>query len=366
MAIVSDGFLHIGGAEKVLLELVALYPKADLFIPIINQQIQSKLMVKTQGKIRTTFFSRLPFFYQHASWLKPLLIFYWESLNLSEYQFVISSSHSFNSKLVKAPAGVPHLSYVHTPPRYLSKHFSEIKLWKNPTISWLTKPLFNWLKTKDQLSGKRPTLLIANSDNVKQRIRLAYHRPSLVVYPPVEVRPMNFKPLSFNQKKYYLCFSRLVRQKGLDLAVKALTKLDLPLVVVGTGPELNHLKKIAGPKVTFLGFVDDKKLVKIFAQAKALINCAREEDFGMVTVEAASHGLPVIAYRSGGLKETVLENKTGVFFDQHTVESLMRALKKFEQMTIKPEDCSALAQQFSKHIFRKKIVTAVNHLITHD
>lgn len=362
MAIVHDGFLHVGGAETVLLDLVELYPTADLFIPIINRHLRPLLTKKTQGKIHTTFFSNWPFFYEQASLLKPLLIFYWENLNLSGYDFVISSSHSFNAKLINVPKKVTHLSYVYTPPRYLTRHYNEITSLKNPLVAWLSAPLLKWLRAKDQVSGQKPTVLVAISRTVQARIKQIYHRPSLLIYPPVATN----QPLrKLTAPQSYLCFSRLVKQKGLDLAVRTCTKLNLPLNVVGVGPELDNLKKLAGPTINFLGYLNEQELDQIFNRTIGLINCAHEEDFGMVTVEAAARGIPIIAYRSGGLRETVLENVTGVFFNQHTEKSLIKALNKFNRLPIDPQDCADFAQQFSKEIFRKKIVKLVKYLSNH-
>ncbi len=363
MAIVHDGFLHVGGAEKVLLDLIDIYPQADLFIPIINQSLIELLKAKSKGKIHTTIFSYIPYFYEKASFLKPILIFYWENLNLSKYNFVITSSHSFNSKLINVSKSAKHLSYIYTPPRYLSNNFNEISFIKDPKLNWLIKPLLNWLKKKDYESGKKPNLMIAISETVRERIKKAYGRSSLVIYPPVETK----KAIDTSKNQgYYLCFSRLVKQKGIDLAVRSFNHLGLPLVIVGTGPELDKLKKIANPNIKFLGFLSEDQLDSVFSQAKALVNCAIEEDFGMVTVEAATRGIPTIAYYSGGLKETVLNNKTGVFFTEHNVESLCNAIIKFKKAKISPQDCHNFAQKFSKQIFKKKIKIAVNYLIDHE
>lgn len=356
-AIVSDSFIHIGGAEKVLLELLSLYPTADLFVPIINKNIKEKVRAKTKGKIYTTFFSYFPFFYKNASLLKPVLIFYWERLNLSKYSLVISASHSFNSKLINTSKKSVHISYVYTPPRYLSNNFNEIQIIKYTWIQKIVSPLIGWLHKKDLESGQKPNLIISISKTIQQRVLERYKRKSLLIYPPVSIS----KIIKNNKNKYYLCFSRLVKQKGIDLAVRTCTKYDIPLVVVGTGPEEMNLKKIAGPTITFLGFVDDSKIEKVFSDAKALINCAIEEDFGMVTIEAASMGLPVIGYKSGGILETIVEGKTGLFFENHTVESLITCIRKFEKMKFKSQETHNFAQQFSSEIFKKKFSKLVSY-----
>jgi len=357
LAIITDGFLHVGGAEKVLLELIKIYPKADLYIPIINNNIKSEITKSTKGKIHTTLISKIPYFYEHASLLKPLLIFYWERLNLTKYQLVITLSHSFNSKLVNTPSSTIHISYVLTPPRYLSEHYNETLFLKKPVIKFFTNPLIWWLKNNDIRSGEKPNLLISISKTIQKRVFKTYNRKSLLIYPPISI-PQKIKTKS---GQHYLCFSRLVKQKGTKLAIETCTKLNLPLVVVGTGPELENLKRIAGQTITFTGFINQKKLETIFMNTKAMINCAIEEDFGMVTIEAAARGIPIIGFRSGGIEETILENKTGIFFDKHTVKSLSIAINKFETMTFDAIDCHNFAKEFSTNVFRKKIKTVVHH-----
>ena len=358
IAIVNDSFLHIGGAEKVVLELIALYPQADFFCPIINEQLKNKITQKTTGKVFSTVASNIPFFYSNASLLKPLLIFYWQKLNLNKYDLVISSSHSFNSKLINTPKKCIHISYVYTPPRYLDTNFNEMTFIKSNIGEIIFSPLMRWLKKKDLESANKPDLLIAISKTIQKRIKNRYQKKSLVIYPPVNTSK---KIVKNNNNKYFVCFSRLVKQKGIDLAVKTCTQYNLPLVVVGTGPEMKNLKMIAGPTVSFKGYVPSSKLKKIFANAKALINCAIEEDFGMVTVEAAGMGLPVIGYKSGGIEETLLDEKTGVFFETHTVESLITSIKKFEKINFNPKDSHEFAKKFSIQIFRKKIKAVVNY-----
>jgi len=357
-AIIHDAFLHIGGAEKVFLELVDLYPEADIYIPIINKNLLYLIEKKTKGNIYSSFLSKLSFFYRYASIFKPLLIFYWENLNLKKYKIIITSSHSFNSKLVNTTKETTHISYVYTPPRYLSKHFNEIRFLKNSLIRILLFPLLRWLKKKDYQSGQKPTLIISISKTIQNRIWNTYNRKSLVIYPPVNLSQLITKK---GKGKYYLCFSRLAKQKGISLAVKTCTKLQLPLIVVGTGSELGNLKKIAGPTIVFKGFIKDEELEEIFINTKAMINCAIEEDFGMVTIEAASRGIPTIGYNSGGLKETIIKNKTGIFFDEHTVESLSEALIKFEKKSFDSKDCYNFSRKFSTKIFRMKMKKLIEY-----
>lgn len=358
VAIVQDSFLHIGGAEKVFIELIKIYPSADLFVPIISKKLSSVLLNKYRSQVKTTFLSHLPYLHNFASIFKPFLILYFESLNLNQYDLVISSSHSFNSKIIKVKYPTTHISYVHTPPKYLGNEFNENQFIKKNLLQQILKPLFIWLTKKDLISGSRPNLMIANSKTVQKRILDRYKRKSLLVYPPVEIQP-----IVNSQKKYFITFSRLVKQKGVALAVEACTKLSLPLIVIGRGPELENLKKIAGPTIKFAGFIKTKDLDKIFKHTIAMINCAIDEDFGMTTVEVSSRGIPVIGYKSGGLAETIVDQKTGLLFSKFTVESLMKTIKLMNKLTFDPNEINNYAQKFSNKIFRKKMTIIVNHIL---
>jgi glycosyltransferase involved in cell wall biosynthesis len=353
VAIVHDVFIEQGGAERVLLRLLSLYPGADVSAPLITPKARRLLKKAGAGTIVTSPFNSLPLVHSASILLKPVLFLYWQTLNFSGYDLVISSSHSFSSKAVRTPAHALHISYIHTSPRYLYDEYSETRILKNPLMKGVLWPLLAWLRAQDFAAAQRPDVLVANSRAVARRIRKYYGRSSVVIHPPVLLPKRVPKRLPLDQQ-YYLCFSRLASQKGIDLAVRACTQLGRPLKVVGEGSERAYLESIAGPTVQFLGRVPDKQLAKIFTGARAMIYPAIEEDFGMAPVEAMGYGVPIIAHRSGGTKETVIEGKTGIFFDEWTVAGVGRAIEQFERRRFSPAACRRQAEHFSAAHFDRQ------------
>ena len=361
-AIIHDVFIEKGGAERVFLSLLELYPHADVYIPLLSSDHISEIQKKTSGKIFSSFLNKIPFVHSASVILKPLLFLYWEYLDLSGYEVVVTSSHSFSSKAVITSPDTHHVSYVHTSPRYLYTEYNETRILKKKFFRILLLPLLSWLRSQDFLAAQRPDVLVANSKVVQRRIQKYYRRSSVVIPPPVKI------PVLKNQLKkaklteqYFLCHSRLTVQKGIDLAIIACNELKLPLVVVGIGSQDSYLRSIAGQTIQFKGFVPDEDMPKVYAGAKALIYCSIEEDFGLVPVEAMAYGIPVIGYRSGGTAETVLHQKTGLLFDDFTVEELKQTLKNFGKTNIVPEVCKRHARKYSEEQFKlkmKKVIEA--------
>lgn len=214
------------------------------------------------------------------------------------------------------------------------------------------------LRLYDFHISQRPDILIANSQNVAKRINKFYRRDAVVIYPPIDVEKYRVSSREYvgKGKDYYLTVGRLVRGKGIEVVVEACTRLGMPLKVVGTGPLLAHLKKVAGKKVEFLGQVSDENLPALLTQAKAVIVASEDEDFGIVPVEAQACGTAVIARRAGGYLETVVEGKTGEFFQGN---NLAEVLSKFNPKKYKAEDCRSQAEKFSKEKFQKQILELI-------
>lgn len=366
VALVHDVFIEHGGAERVVLELLALYPGADVFVPLVTPAAKELLIAWGARRVFSSAFNAVPFIHSASILLKPFLFWYWESLDLGEYDLVISSSHSFSAKAVITGPETLHLSYIHTPPRYLYAEFNETRVLKHPVMRVVLAPLLAWLRHQDFLAAQRPDILVANSQEVQRRISKYYRRDSVVVYPPVKI-PRSLKQKSSRQKPYYICFSRLAKQKGILLAVQACTRLNRPLKIIGEGSELATLQQTAGPTVEFLGRVPDEQLPAIFAGAQALIYPALEEDFGMAPVEVMGHGVPVVAHRSGGVQESVVAGKTGIFFDEWSVDGVVTAIQAFEQQQFSAAQCRRQAQHFSTSVFRRKLARLVEtHLRKHS
>lgn len=362
VALVHDYLKEYGGAERVVEALHEIWPEAPLYTSFVDHEGMGGPANGRAGfwerfkdwDIRTSFCQKIPYFAKFASPLRFLIPWIWESFNFDEYDLIISSAGSYITKGILTRADAVHICYCHTPPRALWG-LPTASNWKNSFFGRLLVPLMTHnLRQYDFLAAQRVDYFIANSENTKERIKKFYKREATVIYPPVnEV----LVPPSRNASagKYYLAVGRLSREKRIDLAIEVCKKLNLPLKIVGTGIEEESLKKISGERIEFLGKISDEELSKVYTQAKALIFTAEEEDFGIVPVEAMAHGRPVIAIRQGGVKETVIDGKTGLFFNELTAESLEAAIKKFEKMKISSEDCRKQAEKFSKERFKKEI-----------
>lgn len=355
VALVHDYLREFGGAERVLETLHQMFPQAPIYTAYLNFQglgIHAK-RVKTWD-IHTSWLQKLPL----ANWLiSPLRIFapmIFESFNLRDYDLVISSSSIYFAKAVLTTPKTLHIAYIHTPPRYLYGYSTSFNYQKN----WLTKILGElanfFLRFYDFEISQRPDILVANSKNVAERIKKFYRREAVVIYPPVDFEAFSLELTKFNQKTgaYYLSVSRLVRGKGIEIIVQACTQLGLPLKIAGKGPEMENLKKLAGPSVEFLGEVRQEDLAKLYYHAKALVVASEDEDFGITAVEAQSSGTPVIALGNGGYLETIQDGKTGIFFNE-SIQALTEVLQNFDPGKYKIADCLSNAKKFSKANFVK-------------
>jgi glycosyltransferase involved in cell wall biosynthesis len=363
IALVHDYLIEYGGAERVLEALHEIFPEAPIYTAYLdlNGLGFHKEEIKTWN-IKTSWMQHVPFARRLISPFRIFAAKTFESFDLSDYDVVISSCNTYFSKAVKTKPNTLNLSYIHTPPRYLYGFTTSFNYKKHWWTRIVGEVMNHFLRIVDFETSKLPNILIANSKNVQERINKFYRRESVVIYPPVEVERFMIKDLRLdnNKKEYFLSVSRLVRGKGVEVIVKACTKLNLPLKVVGSGPEQEYLKKIAGENVEFLGGVKDEELPQLYANAKALIVSSEDEDFGITAVESQAAGTPVIAVAAGGYLETVIDKKTGLFFDRATAESLMEVLQKFNSKDFKPEDCQKNAQKFSKERFKKEILDLVD------
>jgi len=367
IAIIHDSYTCSGGAERVFLKLVQIFPDADIYTSLITPEFLKDLSKKTKGRINYSGLSSFKFLLDYADYFKPYILFYWKTLDLDKYDLILSSSHSFCSNWVRVRG--KHISYIHTPPRYLYGVYNEMQFLRRVPFKYLFFPTFSLIRKLDYVNSKKIDLLVANSKNVQKRIKKYYGRNSTVVYPPVVI-PKRVGKTSGREKerkgKYYLFFSRLVKQKGCELCIKAFNQNKKPLYVVGKGKEEKVLKKIANKNIKFLGSQTDRKMMTILMGAKALIYCSIEEDFGIVPLEAMGHGIPVIAYKSGGVKETVIEGKTGIFFHKYNEQSLNKAIDKFEFTKFSRNECIGQAQRFNEKIFEDKIRYQVRKVLGHS
>lgn len=364
VAIVHDWLTNQGGAEKVVLALHELFPKAPIYTSVYKKSAFPEFK---DADIRTTFLQKIPsrLKYRHQLWsvLRPLAF---RSLDLSDFDVVISVSTA-ESKQVQVGKKAVHICYCNTPIRYYWVQYERYKKDPglgilNPLAKLLLPVLVGHLRKGDFKAAQKVDHFLANSTEVQARIKKYYKRDSSVVFPPVDTA--KFTPERRAKRSGYLVVGRLIPYKRVDLAVRACTELNVPLTVVGTGPEYEKLRRIAGPKVSFQGFVPDDELPKYFQTAKAFIFSA-EEDFGIVAVEAMAAGCPVVAFEKGGSRDTVIEGKTGVLFEKQTVSSLKKALRRFETKKFKTQDIIEHSYKFDVEEFKLEMSELVRQANVH-
>lgn len=353
VALVQDWLVKFGGAEWTLLNWHRIFPDAPLYTLVYD----SKKMGKTFSDfdVRTTYIQKIPGAVKHYQMLLPLMPGAWERLDLTEYDLVISSCSSCCKGIITRPDAV-HICYCHTPTRYFWDMFYEYKRESNPIKAFLMTPFIHKLRMWDRLAADRVDYFIANSEFTKKRIAKYYRRDADVIYSVGG----NFVPQeiydSTENEDYYLTIGRLIGYKRFDLAIEACNRLGKRLIIVGTGNEEENLKKIAGPTIEFKGYCSDEEILEYYAKAKAFLFPGLE-DFGFTPVEAQSGGTPVLAYGKGGALETVKDGKTGHFFYEQTVESLMECIEKFESegVVCTRDEIREYANTFSAENFRRQM-----------
>lgn len=366
VALVHDYLKEYGGAEVVLEALHEIFPSAPVFTAYYSPKSLGIHAERFRDwDIRTSVLQKLPFANKLISPLRILAPVIFEGFDFKEYDLVISSCSIYFSKAIITKPEALHISYIHTPPRYLYGYTTSFNYKKNIFTRIGAEIINHFLRIYDFETSQRPDILVANSKNVAERIKKFYRRKPVVVYPPVDVA--NLKSITQSSKAYYLSIGRLVRGKGVDMVIEACKKLGLSLKVAGIGPELGNLKKLAegSSNIEFLGPVSDDEKAKLYIQAKALILAAEDEDFGITPVEAMAAGTPVIAPKSGGFKETVLDQKTGILYyldnNQVTVDTLVAGIKRFSGLNhlIREQDCVNQAEKFSKERFKKEMMKLI-------
>ncbi len=351
-AIIHDWLVSTGGAERCLEVFCELFPEATIFTLVHDPgKIDSDIINRMD--IRTSFIQRLPLGkkkYRHYLPLMPRAI---GAFNLSGYDLALSSSHCV-AKGVRTPKATCHISYCYTPMRYIWNMYDEyFRSNRTGLAARLLMPLFlDRLRKWDVNTSKGVDYFIAISDNVRQRIKMYYDRESDVIYPPVNTG--YFRNTGRRREDFFLAVSRFVPYKQLDLAVRAFNALKLPLVIIGGGPELNKLKKMAKDNIKILINQPDSSLRDYYSRCKALVFPANE-DFGIIPIEAQSCGCPVIAYKKGGALETVVEGVTGKFFHSQTVEALVKTVEEFRPEEFSPDVIRNHAIKFDRNAFKVNI-----------
>jgi len=355
VALVHDWLIHMRGGEKVLEALVEVFPQADIHTLFFDRTRLSPVFDKV--KIKGSFLQYLPGIKSCYRWLLPVLPFAARSLRLDPYDLVISSSHCV-AKACRVPSGALHICYCHTPARYVWG-FEDEYFGRYPVpIRKVIHALLGWLRKQDLESNRGVHFFIANSQNTARRIEKYYQREAEVIHPPVDT--VRLGQVEEKPGEGFLVVSALVPYKRVDLAVEAFNRLGYPLTIVGSGPELGRLKRMAGPNVRFLGALSDEEVRDQYAGTRALI-FPGEEDFGIVPVEAEACGKPVIAFARGGALETVTGG-TGVFFSEQTAESLMEAVRRFEKLPFHAAIIREHAARFDRKAFQDKMRLLIANL----
>ena len=349
MAIVHDWML-LGGAEKVVEQLLIMYPDAPLYTSCISPRWQEKLADRDviTGYLNGWLFKKIRKFV-------PFLRQKWFStLDFSYYDIVISSSGA-EAKGIQVPEGVLHINYCHAPTHYYWSRYDEyLKTpgfgFFDPVARFGLKLLLGPMRAWDLKAAARPHVMVANSKHIAAEIKKYYHRDAVVVHPPVEVA--RFAKHTSTERTGYVIASRQTPYKRVDIAVQAATQLGVRLNVVGGGPDHAKLQAMAGPTVSFHGNISDARMVRFFQEAKGyLFPCV--DDFGITPVEAMAAGTPVLAYRAGGALDYVIPGKTGLFFDKQSVSDLVNCIQAADKKRWDQKVIAKNAAKFSPESFRK-------------
>jgi glycosyltransferase involved in cell wall biosynthesis len=355
VAVVHEWLTIPGGSEDVVIELLEMFPKAELFTSIYDPEPWPSIV--TERPVHASYLNRIPGAQAHYPKLLPLMTRAYRAFDFSRFDLVLSSSHAC-AKNIRTPPDVPHVCYCHTPMRYAWDE----SLLEGEEIGRATRlalPLMlRRLRRQDVEGATSPDVFVANSRNVADRIRRYYGRSAEVVNPPVDVERLLSLPRE--RGEHYLVFGRVVPYKRVELAVAACARLGRSLKVAGDGRAMASVRAAAAghPEIELLGRVEDAERDALMGSARALL-FPGEEDFGIVPVEGQAAGLPVIAYEVGGASETVIDGRTGVLFEQQSALGLAAAIERFEGLGLDEQAIRRNAERFGRERFRSEMATVI-------
>lgn len=351
IALVFDWMTNNGGAEKVNLALHKMFPNAPIFASIFNT---NEIKGFDKAAITTSFIQKLPFAKTKHQIYLNMMPYAYELFDLSSYDIVISSSHSCAKGVITKPETM-HICYCHTPMRYAWDNWqSYIRDYKmNCFLKDIAKKSLHKIRIWDRLSADRVDHFIANSEITKKRIEKYYRKSSEVIHPMIESKKFQ---ISKETKGYFLAVGRLIPYKKFDLIIETFNQIGLPLKIVGDGISARELVHKAHSNIQFLGNVDDRSLQKLYSECEALI-FPQIEDFGITPLEAMASGRPVIAFNEGGARDTIIDGKTGIFFEKQDSLHLKAAIEHYqkERRKFDPQFIKKHAENFGTEIFERNI-----------
>ncbi len=364
IAIIHDWLVELGGAEKVLESIINVFPDADVFSLVCSLSKKQLKMLGINKQVRTSFIQKLPMGMKNYRIYLPFMPMAIQQLDLSEYDLIISSSYCVAKGVLTGPDQL-HICYCHSPVRYawdLQGQYLKENGMDKGIKSFLARLVLNKIRDFDVRSSFAVDKYIANSTFIQRRILKFYRRESKIIFPPVDTSSFL---LCEDKDDYYITCSRLVPYKKIDLIVNAFRNMpEKTLLVIGQGPEYNHLTELLPDNVKLLGYVEYEALITYIQRAKAFVYAA-QEDFGIVPVEAQACGTPVIGFGKGGLLDTVIDGVTGVYFTQQTIESIVEAVSRFESSKgmASAAEISWHARQFGSERFEAELSAYIELLV---
>jgi len=354
IALVHDDLVQSGGAEKLFKTIAEIFPKAPIYTSLVNRQgltLHGDIARRDLlARIKTSFIQKIPLASKLYKALLPLYPLAFESFNFDKYDVVISSTTRFAKAIITKPKTI-HICYINSVPRFLWDDQIQ-KQYLSHIARIFLRPYFVWLRRWDLAASSRVDLYVSNSKNIQNQVKKIYKRESTVIYPYINTD--YFIPSKSKKQDYFLVVTRLVKWKKIEIAIMTAIELNKKLVIVGDGPDRPRLERItnSNPNIFFTGKISDARL-KLYLQFAECFIVTQEEDFGISAVEAQACGTPVIAYKKGGQGETIIGNKTGLFFEDQNTKSLKDALKRFSKVKWSKEACRKNSLRFTKERFKQ-------------
>lgn len=359
IALVHEWLTNVAGSEKVLLTLMEIFPNATIFTSVRDPKTTRPFQ---KFDIKTSYLQKLPLLKKSRELLIPLTPMAFEQFDLSGYDLVISNSTMAAKGVITKPETV-HISYCHTPPRYLWDSAVDPRA-KKGRFAALRQHVTHQMRLWDKVAADRVDYFLSNSHYIARRVKKFYRRDSEVLYPPVDMENFQLDE-TVARGDHFLFVSRLINYKKCDIVIQAFNKSGLPLKIVGYGPDEDRLKSIAAKNIEFLGAKSGVDLAKEYQRAKAFVFAA-EEDFGIVPIEAMACGTPVIAFGKGGATESIVEGKTGLFFHKQSPEAINEAIELFNTMKFDSKIIRNQAEKFSKKNFKKNFLSKIEKILENN